>query len=161
MEEEMIHVCRQCEDPECKKVCKFDAIEEEIDQGKCTGCGSCVSACPYGSLFQSGKKTFPYKCNLCGGNPECVSICHNGALSLARKGRLASSLRRMESKYRLFKNEINLILKTKMNNGLMLMARERVIRRRLGKKDTFLNRLVLTPMVKPFKKNFYSQEDKR
>ncbi len=159
LEEETIRVCRQCSEPVCKKVCKFNAVEIEIDPGKCSGCGLCVSMCPYKSIFQSERKTIPYKCNLCGGQPECVSICPNGALSLARKGRWAAFFRPMQSGYRQIKNELNLALKTKINNLLLLMARERIIRMREGRKDTFLNRVVLTPMVKPFKKNFFSQED--
>lgn len=125
----------------------------------CTGYGSCVSACPHESIFQSERKTLPYKCDLCSGQPECVSLCPGGALSLARKGRWPAFLRRLESRKRNLKNEINLILKTKLNNGLMLMARERIIRIREGKKDSFLNRIILSPMLEPLKKNFFSGKD--
>lgn len=159
VEEEIVRVCRQCSEPECKKVCKFKAIDVEINRQKCTGCGLCISACPHDSIFQPEKKTIPYKCDLCGGQPECVSFCHNGALSLARKGRSAAFFRRLKSRYRLFKKEINLTLKTRMNHGLMQMARQRIIRLREGRKDTLLNRIILTPMVKPFNKNFFSKEN--
>lgn len=39
------------------------------------------------------------------------------------------------------------------------MARERIIRIREGKKDSFLNRIILSPMLEPFKKNFFSGKD--
>lgn len=156
---ESIHVCRQCFDPACKKACSFDAIGMDIDQQKCTGCGLCVSACPYESIFQSERKMSPHKCDLCNGHPECVSFCPGGALSLTRKGRWAAFFRRLKSRNRHLKNEINLTLKTKLYNGLMLMARERIIRLREGKKDSLLNRIILSPMVKPFKKNFFSGKE--
>ncbi len=152
---ESIHVCLQCSDPECKTVCKFDAIEIGIDPQKCTGCGMCVSACPHEAIFQFERKMCPQKCDLCQGQPECVSFCPGGALSLAMKGKWAAFFRRLKSRNRYLKNEINLVLKTKLNNVLMLMARERIIRIRDDRKDTFLNRIILSPMLKPLKKNFF------
>ncbi|MFA5904929.1 MAG: 4Fe-4S dicluster domain-containing protein [Desulfobacula sp.] len=158
-ENESIRVCLQCSEPECKKACKLDAIDVAIDDQKCIGCGLCVSACPHESIFQSEKKSLPLKCDLCNGQPECVSFCPANALSLARKGRWPAFFRRMKSKSRWVGNEISLILKTKLNNGLMLMARERIIRIRAGRKDSFLNRVILSPMVEPFKKNFFSGKE--
>jgi len=54
-----------------------------IDEEKCVGCGSCAEACPFNSegvikpSVIAGKFI---KCDLCGGDPQCVEICPTGAL---------------------------------------------------------------------------------
>lgn len=52
-----------------------------IDQQKCTGCGTCVDACPFGalSLNEAGKARVDEQCTLCG---TCVDACPEEALSL-------------------------------------------------------------------------------
>ena len=77
-------VCLQCEEPMCMAVCPSQAISKkttvqgnsvvEVDAEKCYGCQSCVMACPFGaiSFFSKAKAV---KCDLCGGEPECVKFC--------------------------------------------------------------------------------------
>ena len=49
-------LCMHCEDPPCQKSCPTKAISKRpdgivlIDEGKCTGSRSCVSACPYNAI---------------------------------------------------------------------------------------------------------------
>ncbi|MDG6999080.1 MAG: 4Fe-4S dicluster domain-containing protein [Nitrososphaerota archaeon] len=49
-------LCMHCEDPPCQKSCPTKAIGKRkdgivwIDEGKCTGSRSCVSACPYNAI---------------------------------------------------------------------------------------------------------------
>ncbi len=82
--------CLQCDGPECLIACKVDAIEIDkntgariIDQEKCIGCKACIKAClvtPKRISFNHEiKKAF--KCNLCGGDPQCVKYCPMGALT--------------------------------------------------------------------------------
>lgn len=82
--------CMQCEAAPCLAACKKGAIYTDSDTGakvineeKCVGCGLCVKACPATpkrvNLHISRKKAF--KCDLCGGNPRCVSYCPMGAIS--------------------------------------------------------------------------------
>ncbi|MDQ1331648.1 MAG: hypothetical protein QG578_1916 [Thermodesulfobacteriota bacterium] len=75
-------ICQQCEDAPCKNVCPVGAISRDADYGflaidhtLCIGCRSCVSVCPFGAMNynQIDKKVF--KCDLCGGQPQCVRFC--------------------------------------------------------------------------------------
>jgi Fe-S-cluster-containing hydrogenase component 2 len=159
VEENSIIVCRQCEDPECEKACKFGAISDKINEQKCTACGLCVSSCPYKAIFQEIKNAIPFKCNLCQGTPECVMICHNRALKFARKGKIPAFFRNLEYKLRKIRSHMVLHIKTSINMRLTMLGRSRIIRIREGKKDSFVNRLILTPMLKQFEKKFFSEEN--
>ena len=74
--------CQHCEDAPCMAVCPKEAIyrnEEldsvEIDHDLCIGCKMCVSACPFGAMSFNAETGHPFKCDLCGGDPECVRVC--------------------------------------------------------------------------------------
>ncbi len=104
--------CMHCEDPACKKVCPTGATSKRedgvvlVDGRVCTGCRSCVMACPYDARYYIGnEKTYfdgqptPYeryghgrhvvgtvtKCTFCthridqGMEPACVANCMAGA----------------------------------------------------------------------------------
>lgn len=81
--------CLQCEDPACLYACPVEAIYIDtktgarvIDQDKCIGCRQCEKACPYEPKrirFDPVKK-LATKCDLCGGDPQCVKMCPTGAL---------------------------------------------------------------------------------
>jgi Fe-S-cluster-containing hydrogenase component 2 len=84
-------VCYQCQDPKCFNACLYGAISADpttgariVNETKCIGCGLCVTACASYytparvALDQTKKKA--YKCDLCGGDPQCVKWCSNGAL---------------------------------------------------------------------------------
>lgn len=87
-------VCRHCEEPACVAACPRDAMTRDEDgvvrrnSARCTGCRSCVLACPFGVLSQGMRlQVFPLgKCDLCtsrvedGKQPACVTTCPTGAL---------------------------------------------------------------------------------
>jgi len=78
-------VCHQCRVPKCRENCPTDAISHEngivkIDGEKCIACHQCVISCPFGSIFTHQDVDTPFKCDLCGGDPECVKACPKGAL---------------------------------------------------------------------------------
>jgi Flp pilus assembly CpaF family ATPase len=52
-----------------------------VDPEKCDGCGECF--CPYGALEIKG---YARKCDLCGGDPQCVKVCVKG-LKLEKNAR--------------------------------------------------------------------------
>lgn len=78
-------VCEQCEDAPCVNACNRKALVRNgqtgaivVDKYGCNLCGLCISACPYGLI--SGGRDIVYKCDLCKGEPKCVSACPCGAL---------------------------------------------------------------------------------
>ena len=91
-------ICFQCKHADCKKACRHDAIIENqsgvvvINAAKCNGCGDCVEACPYGMIeqYSSGKA---FKCDLCGGDPVCVSECNFGAIVFKKPDSVTRKIR--------------------------------------------------------------------
>lgn len=66
-----VNLCRHCDDPPCVNVCQEGAIikrEDGIvvsDYEKCTGCESCIEACPYDAIVFDPDKGVAQKCDLC------------------------------------------------------------------------------------------------
>lgn len=82
-------MCLQCAKPRCAETCPTGALyrgEDMVvfDEKKCNGCGACVDACPFDRIWMS-EFGIPLKCDLCGGDPECVRICAKHALSIKGK----------------------------------------------------------------------------
>lgn len=84
--ERIPHVCLNCGKPPCIKACPTDALAIDgttgwvmLDHGKCDSCGQCIPACPLGALRMSVEGKI-LKCDLCGGDPECVKMCDIGAI---------------------------------------------------------------------------------
>lgn len=77
--------CMQCDEAWCIAECPSEALVRDpntnavvVVEEKCTECGLCEPACPYGAIRYWGDKV--QKCQLCGGDPECVRFCAPGAL---------------------------------------------------------------------------------
>ncbi|MBW1972958.1 MAG: 4Fe-4S dicluster domain-containing protein [Deltaproteobacteria bacterium] len=82
--------CLQCEDPICEMVCPVNAISRNPDTGAmetnhdiCIKCYMCVMACPFGgSLIAPNGDVL--RCDLCGGEPQCVTLCQTKAIEYKR-----------------------------------------------------------------------------
>lgn len=79
--------CVHCEEAWCLEVCPAAAIRREeatgavvIDPERCAGCKLCLLACPYGAIRFDAEAGVARKCDLCGGDPQCVKFCISGAL---------------------------------------------------------------------------------
>ena len=94
-------VCNQCSEPVCEENCPTGAIGKNpddgvvrIDQDTCLGCGLCSLACPYGGIDYDPVTKTTFKCDLCGGNPECVKACPEGLISFEKSRDLVQYFKR-------------------------------------------------------------------
>lgn len=81
------HVCQNCKDAPCVKVCPTKATYRTedgqilVDKEKCIGCRACMTACPYGARSFNPETNVVEKCTLCnhlqaaGEQPACVKAC--------------------------------------------------------------------------------------
>lgn len=89
----MFASCYHCEHPACVSACPAGAIRKRgedgvvvVDRGLCTGCASCLEACPYDAPQFSDVYDTMQKCDFClerlliGKNPICVDACIMRAL---------------------------------------------------------------------------------
>ena len=51
-----------------------------LDLKTCIGCHDCVVACPFGAMRIDPHDDQVFKCDLCGGDPECAKWCPTGAI---------------------------------------------------------------------------------
>jgi len=84
--------CRHCDEPACTYACITGALVKDKVSGivtfnaeKCTGCWTCILACPFGAIRQDKQSGKIAKCDLCPGReiPLCVANCPNEALIYA------------------------------------------------------------------------------
>ncbi|MBO8129713.1 MAG: 4Fe-4S binding protein [Peptococcaceae bacterium] len=80
-------ICKHCTGADCVAVCPAGALQIDpitgarfIDPNLCTGCRSCQEACQWNMITYVPEKNICIKCDLCGGDPECVKACPAGAL---------------------------------------------------------------------------------
>lgn len=83
--------CQQCSKPVCQDACPVDAISRSMETGAlvidaavCIGCKACFTACPYGAIGFDPESKTPVKCDLCGGEPQCVKWCPREAIKYER-----------------------------------------------------------------------------
>jgi len=80
--------CALCEKPLCVMVCPVGASVKQqesglviIDEQRCIGCRQCVQACPFGHANFNTLKGIAFKCDQCGGEPNCAQFCWTGAIT--------------------------------------------------------------------------------
>ena len=81
-------VCNQCGEPQCLQMCPTTAITKNYENGvvsvdseKCVGCGLCTLGCSYGGIYYDYESMRVLKCDMCGGEPQCVKACPEGVLT--------------------------------------------------------------------------------
>jgi len=86
--------CIQC--GLCIDVCPSKAISRDnktqavvVDREKCSGCGYCVHVCPFGAVTLDPLTNKAVKCDLCGGDPQCVKFCPENALGYVDSNKAA------------------------------------------------------------------------
>lgn len=77
--------CQQCAAASCMAACPTGALHLDpttnakvIDQSMCIGCQSCLRACVFegqSRITYNPTTQKAFKCDLCGGDPQCVSMC--------------------------------------------------------------------------------------
>ena len=84
--------CRHCSEPACVYACLTGALQMDpgsgivmVDEARCSGCWTCILACPFGAIRQDTHRQKIVKCDLCPGEdmPVCVANCPNEALVYA------------------------------------------------------------------------------
>jgi len=85
--------CQQCQDAPCLNVCPVKAISRDEELGRvsvdydvCIGCRSCVSVCPFGAMNFNPIDRRVLKCDVCGGDPQCVRFCEVKAVDYIEAG---------------------------------------------------------------------------
>ncbi|MBW2368846.1 MAG: 4Fe-4S dicluster domain-containing protein [Deltaproteobacteria bacterium] len=94
-------ICKQCEDAPCQNVCPVRAISRDadfgflkVDQEVCIGCRSCVNVCPFGAMNYNSDARKVFKCDLCGGQPQCVRFCEEKAVDYITAGTVSAQKKR-------------------------------------------------------------------
>jgi len=86
----MASACRLCDDAPCVVACPTKALSKDeetgvikVNEDKCKGCSWCIEKCEYGAIALHPVKGTVVICDLCGGDPKCISYCPREALHLA------------------------------------------------------------------------------
>ena len=97
--------CQQCEDAPCMNVCPVKAISRDedfdflkVDYDVCIGCRSCVTVCPFGAMNYNVIDKKVFKCDLCGGKPQCVRFCDMKAVDYVEADSLSQSKKKDAAK---------------------------------------------------------------
>jgi TPP-dependent indolepyruvate ferredoxin oxidoreductase alpha subunit len=84
--------CKACKDAPCVTACPEDALTQSkktgaitVDENKCKGCDWCLEACEYGAITLHPDKNKAIVCDVCSGDPKCIPMCPESALSLTGK----------------------------------------------------------------------------
>ncbi len=82
------YTCTQCAEAWCLQACPVDAIRANVETGAkevidalCVGCKVCTIACPFGTVNYNQDTGKVMKCDLCGGDPQCVEACPTAAIT--------------------------------------------------------------------------------
>lgn len=103
-------MCQHCQDAPCMKACLVQGAmyrREDgliiIDPVKCTGCKSCVDACPYRAIYFNEDLNIAQKCTGCAHlldkgwkEPRCVDACPTEALKFMEESEAQALIQEAE-----------------------------------------------------------------
>jgi tetrathionate reductase subunit B len=103
-------LCMHCDNAPCMAACKIEgAIYRRkdglviIDPVKCTGCKSCVDACPYKTIYFNEGLNIAQKCTGCAHlldsgwkEPRCADACPTETLKFGEESDFADQIKRAE-----------------------------------------------------------------
>jgi tetrathionate reductase subunit B len=102
-------LCNHCDNAPCIASCKIGAIYKRedglviIDPVKCTGCKSCVDACPYKAIYFNDDLNLAQKCTGCAHlldsgwkEPRCVDACPTLALKFMEESEAKEYIKKAE-----------------------------------------------------------------
>lgn len=98
-------LCRHCDPAPCVAACYTGALATTdgtvtFDATRCTGCGLCLAACPFGVIGWTADGRYVHRCDLCadrraaGQEPVCALTCPTEALSYEEYSDFASRAQR-------------------------------------------------------------------
>lgn len=93
IDKEVPVLCRQCRRPRCLESCPLGALHQDpitrivsLSPQQCNACGACIEACPFQAIRPHPETGLPLICDLCNGEPTCVTHCPNAVLACGSKG---------------------------------------------------------------------------
>jgi tetrathionate reductase subunit B len=103
-------LCQHCDDAPCIKACKIEGALYKREDGlvildpvKCTGCKSCVDACPYRAIYFNDDLNIAQKCTGCAHlldrgwkEPRCVDACPTQALKFMEESKAKELIKKAE-----------------------------------------------------------------
>lgn len=100
-------LCMHCNQAPCIDACpvpdciyKTESGAVVINPAKCTGCKSCMKACPYGMIFFNDDTNICQKCTFCmhrleeGKEPACVDACPSGVLFFGKESEVLAEAKK-------------------------------------------------------------------
>jgi len=103
-------LCMHCDNAPCIPACPVEGgIYRRpdglviIDPTKCTGCGNCVDACPYGCIYFNRELNIAQKCTGCAHlldkgwqEPRCVDACMTEAIKFGEESEFSELISQAE-----------------------------------------------------------------
>ncbi|MBI9036382.1 MAG: 4Fe-4S dicluster domain-containing protein [Bacteroidales bacterium] len=94
-------VCQQCRERYCvncpqKAISIGNSGQILINREACNSCGKCVRLCPIGAIEIFNNIVLV--CDTCNGNPSCVDVCTEKAISFSNSDNERSSLSQINQK---------------------------------------------------------------